>query len=231
MRIERNLTGYFQPRNHNQTRSAGVIGKLLSGGLLLLGCCLLATGCAFSRTETQVNFVPKVSEPLKAEKASLTVGEIKDSRSVNDPNVLIHKSNAYGPTSGAYVTKSPVAEILKNGVADALKQNGFVGADAGKYELRGDLQEFSLDPRAGVWEATVNPKLVVRFELVEKGSGEPVWHDTFIGHAIGKTAWGDKEFLSRMFSESADDLTKQLIEDKTFRGFLEQPEGSPVVSK
>src|ERR1700742_2471375 len=102
MRIERNLTSYFQSLTRNQTSAAKAIRKFLSGGLLLLGCCLLATGCAFSRTDTNVVFAPKVSEPLKAEKkASLTMGEIKDSRSVSDANVLLHKSNAYGPTSGA----------------------------------------------------------------------------------------------------------------------------------
>lgn len=221
MRIQGNLT----PCIPTQAPSAKAAGKLLSRGGLLLSCLLLglaATGCAFSRTETQVNFAPKVSQPLSAEhKASLTVGEIKDSRSVSDPNVLLHKSNAYGPTSGAYVTKVPVADILKNGISDALKQNGFVSADAGKYELRGDLQEFSLEGFSGFWQATVKPKLVIRFELVEKSSGMPVWHDTFIGHAVGKTAMGDKDFLARMFSESADDLTRQLIADMTFRGFIE----------
>ncbi len=224
MRIERNLIGYFQPQIGNPTPFVG-IEKLLSRGLVLLGCCLLCvavTGCAFSRTETNVTFAPKINQPLKTDrKTSLTVGEIKDSRAVNDGYVLLHKENGYGTTSGAYVTKTPVADILKNGLSDALKQNGFVGADAGKYELRGDLQEFNLDANSGFWQATVRPKLVVRFELVEKGSDLPVWHDTFIGHTMGKTALGDKEFLAKMFSESADDLTKQLIEDKTFRGFLE----------
>jgi hypothetical protein len=140
---------------------------------------------------------------------------------VTDPNVLLHKANAYGPTSGAYVTKTPVAEILKTGVTEALKQNGFISADAGKYELRGDMQEFSIGGFSGFWQATVIPKLVVRFELVDKASEVPVWHDTFIGRTTGKTAMGDKEFLAKMFSESADDVAKQLVTDKTFRGFFE----------
>jgi len=191
---------------------------------LLAGCTLCATltGCALTRTETPVAFVPKVNEPLRAErKSSVTAGEIKDSRPVHDGNVLIHKQNEYGTASGAYVTKPAVAEILKNGVADALKQNGFIGADAGKYELRGDIQEFTFDGIGGFWQATVKPKLVVRFELVEKATDHPVWHDTFNGRTTGKTAWGNKEFVGQMFSESADDLVKQLISDKSFREFFE----------
>lgn len=212
----------------NQNHSISFVGSfhlILLRALPLLSCALLCafvSGCAFSRTETQVNFTPKINEPLKAErKSSLVVGQIKDSRTVSDANVLIHKENAYGTTSGAYVTKTPVAEILKNGLAEALKQNGFISTDAGKYELRGDIQEFSLGAVTGFWQATVMPKLVVRFELVAKDSQAPVWHDTFIGRATGKTAMGDKDFLARMFSESADDLTKQLVTDKTFRSYFE----------
>jgi ABC-type uncharacterized transport system auxiliary subunit len=196
-----------------------------SRGLTLIGCalvCAFVTGCAFSRTETQVNFAPKINEPLKAQtKSALTVSEIKDSRAISDPNVLMHKANAYGPTSGAYVTKTPVSEILKSGLADALKQNGFIGSGTDKYELHGDIQEFAWEGFSNFWQATVKPKLVVRFELVDKASQTPVWHDTFIGHTVGKTATGDKEFVAKMFSESADDLTKQLVTDKTFRSYFE----------
>jgi hypothetical protein len=62
---------------------------------------------------------------------------------------------------------------------------------------------------------------VVRFELVEKTSGHPVWHDTYNGRTTGKTALGDKEFVAKMFTESADDLVKQLVSDKSFREFFE----------
>ena len=192
--------------------------------LLLAGCavCATLTGCALTRTETAVTFAPKVNEPLKAErKSSLTVGEIKDSRPVHDGNVIIHKQNEYGTASGAYVTKPAGAEILKNGLADAFKQNGFTGADAAKYELQGDIQEFTFEGIGGFWQATVKPKFVVRFELVEKGSGRPVWHDTYNGRTTGKTAWGDNKFVEQMFTESADDLVKQLVSDKSFREFFE----------
>jgi hypothetical protein len=182
----------------------------------------MLTGCALTRTETPVTFAPKINEPLKAEpKGSVTVGEIKDSRPVHDGNVVIHKQNEYGTASGAYVTKTAVAEILKTGLADALKQNGFTKAGSAKYELRGDIQEFTFEGIGGFWQATVKPKLVVRFELIEKASDRPVWHDTFNGRTTGKTAWGSKEFVGQMFSESADDLVKQLLLDKSFREFFE----------
>jgi ABC-type uncharacterized transport system auxiliary subunit len=212
-------------RNHSLLLARVLTGKTLSRAIVLFACAamaVVATGCAFSRTETPVTFAPKINQPLKAErKNSVTVGAFKDSRAVKDGNVLIHKQNEYGTTSGAYVTKTPVTDILKSGIADAFQQNGFTSSAADKYELRGDLQEFTLEGVGGFWKATVKPKLAVRFELVDKATDQPVWHDTLIGHTTGQTAWGDKEFLGKMFSESADDLVTQLISDKTFRNFFE----------
>jgi ABC-type uncharacterized transport system auxiliary subunit len=190
--------------------------------LLGISACCLVTGCAFSRTETRLQFTPTVNQPLKQDhKEYLAVGEMKDSRPVKDPNVLIHKQNAYGTTSGAYVTKRPVADLVKDGVAEALEKNGFLRTNAAKYELRGDIQEFGLDTMAGFWQATVKPKLNVRFELVDKSSGKSVWHDTLIGRSSGETALGTKEFLSEMFSKAADDLVHQLIANPDFRAFFE----------
>jgi hypothetical protein len=182
---------------------------------------IFSAGCAFSRTETNLTFSPKISNPLTNPKQSLTVGEVKDSRLVKDGHVILHKQNQYGPTSGAYVTRMPVAEIVKGGLVQALRENGFSGANASKYELRGNLQKFEIGGVSGFWKATSMPQLTMRFELLEKSSGEPVWHDTFVGQTTGETAWGGKEFLSDMFRGAANDLAKQLIADKGFRKFLE----------
>jgi hypothetical protein len=196
-----------------------MVKNLLFCGII----CLLATGCAFTRTETDVHFSPIITDSLGAQKkASLTVAEIKDSRSVEDKFVIMHKANQYGTTSGAYVTKTPVSDILRDGLIEALQQNGFINTNTNQYELRADMQEFSGDAIEGFWKATVKSKLTVRFELVDKSSGKTVWHDTFIGLATNKTAWGDRNFVAKIFSDSANDLVQQLLADKEFRGFFEQ---------
>lgn len=191
--------------------------------LSLCACvlCGLTSGCAFSRTETNITFSPKISNPLVNPKKSLIVGEIKDLRSVKDGHVLLHKQNAYGPTSGAYVTKEPITEIIKSGLIQALRENGFSGENVLRYELRGNLERFAIGGVSGFWKATSMPQLTIRFELIEKSSGEPVWHDTFVGRTTGETAWGTKEFLAEMFTGAADDLVKQMIADKSFRKFFD----------
>ena len=186
------------------------------------------TGCAFTRTPVQVDFSPSITEPLNAaHKGSLEVGEVKDSRLVTDPNVLMHKANEYGATSGAYVTAVPVANIFREGLTKALEQNGFVGSGAEHYVLRADLQGFGFHAiQNGVFSGgTAKPWLEVRFELDNKYTGQPVWHDTFSGQVTDKlSAWdgADGARIARFFSLAATDAVKQLVEDRAFRSYFQQ---------
>ena len=98
---------------------------------------LVFAGCAFTRTETKVDFAPQITSPLTASApdAGLTVGHMKDTRSVKDERVIMHKKNGYGQTTtGAYVADRPISEILQGGVVSALRENRFPLNDTGaKY--------------------------------------------------------------------------------------------------
>jgi len=107
-------------------------------------------------------------------------------------------------------------------LADALQKNGFVGDASSRYELQGDLQDFAGGVIQGFWSSTAKAEVTVRFELVEKATGQPVWHDTFSGQTTKKFVSGfDTDFLGSLFSDSADQLAQRLISDKSFRSFFE----------
>ena len=183
---------------------------------------LAVTGCAFSRTTTPINYSPRYSQPLAAgDRNALAVGAFRDSRPVSDDKVLLHKANQYGTTSGAYVAERPVADLLRDGVIEALKKNEFTLSTSPKYELRGDLQEFGINSIAGLWTATVKPRMQVRFELVEKASGNPVWRDTYIGRGDIETAWGTAETVAKLFNLGTEDIIRQLVSDPSFRKFCQ----------
>jgi ABC-type uncharacterized transport system auxiliary subunit len=185
--------------------------------------CFLLSGCVFTRTETQVHFSPPVLNSLGTQKkAALTVGDFTDSRLVQDKYVLLQKANGFGQTtSGAYVTKEPVADILKEGLAEALQKNGFATNNAVQYELHGDLQSFGGDVIQGFWSSTAKAEITVRFELIRTDSGQSVWHDTFKGQTTEKFQMGGADFFAELFAEAGTDLAKNLIADKTFRSFFE----------
>lgn len=192
---------------------------------LLLCACLasLITGCAYTNTETKVNFAPGLSEPLRQSKATLQVEEGKDTRAVNDPRVIIHKANNYGRTTGAYVAPIPVSELFRKGLVAALRTNAFqVVSNAATYSLNFELQEFDYDTLGGVWTVTTKPKCAVRFELTEKSTGRSVWRDTLVGRSEHITNWRNNVwFVSETFTNSAGDTVRQLITNKEFRRYFE----------
>jgi len=201
------------------------------GLLVQFFCCILAgsllTGCAFSRTLVKLNFSPNVTQSLNAaRKGSLEVGEVKDTRLVTDPLVLMQKANQYGPTSGAYVTEVPVATIFRDGLKMALEQNGFTGMTAVHYELHTEIQNFGIGViQNGLFSAmTAKPWLEVRFELMDKATGQSVWHDTYTGQVTEPlSSWTGENggFIAKVFPEVSQEVVKQLISDKTFRKFFE----------
>ncbi len=196
----------------------------LTGYLLLMACL---TGCAFSRTQVKINFSPVVENQLKAAHTNrLKIGTIKDSRLVTDEFVLIHKSNAYGATSGAYITDVPVAKIFQSGLQAALAQNGFTDGKQDEYKLNADLRGFGFGViQGGLFNLTGKPWMEIRFELDDGTTGQPVWHDTYTGQSTQKlSSWdgANQELLVKMFSQVAEDAIKQLVADKTFRSFFEK---------
>ena len=80
----------------------------------------------------------------------MALGDFKDTRLVMDGFVLVQDENAYGPTEGAFVTEKPVAEIFRDGVRMALKQDGFWITNAARYELRGNLQSSGITVVQGI---------------------------------------------------------------------------------
>jgi hypothetical protein len=215
----------------------------------LLACCVLAlsaTGCNFSRTVTNVRFAPTVSQPLVGTpKAGLVVGEVKDSRALkeSEKDVLAHKQTGGlvggWKTSGGYVTQRPMADIVHDGLVDALKRSSFTDVTT-KYELRGDIQQFGFyygnfdeiitahgARLVGVlgmefYKAIACETMTVRFDLYDKTTEQSVWNGTYTGIGPNVDRGGIRSTaLANMFAKATDDLVKQLVTDKAFRSFLE----------
>jgi hypothetical protein len=186
--------------------------------ICLAGLAIMPTGCAFTRTTVAVNFNPAVNCPTGPTVTYLSSVTVVDTRPVEDKFVLTHKFDGYGNrTSGAYVTQQPVADIFQRGLAQALQANGFVqSTNQFRFELRADIQEFDNDVIMGLWQATVKPKLTVRFELMDT-NGVSIWRDTMIGRATLETPWGAGEFIVKTFNAAAENAILQLLSDNAFR--------------
>lgn len=206
----------------------------------LLACCLLAlsvTGCT-SLTVTNVKFAPTVSQPLGAtRKAGLVVGEVRDSRALKESEkyVLAYKSRRVSAivavsTSGAYVTKEAMADVVRGGLVEALQRNGFMEGTT-KYELRGDIQQFvglthavTQEIASGVSAgAGLATEMTVRFDLYDRTTGQSVWHNTCTGRGTTGYSLGmGQSLLEKLFAKATDDLVRQLVSDEALRSYLEQ---------
>jgi len=188
------------------------------GGILMAG---LLTGCAWTQTPVNMTLVPKIDQPLKdSSKAALKVAPVADTRSVADKSVLIQKQNAYGNTTGAYVTQKPVAEIFSDGLKTALKQGGFETTNGTQYVLGSTIQGFDTQIIEGFWQGTLIAKVTVRFELVNQTNQLPVWHDTYTGQNRVQAAFGTGQLVADSFSRASEDVIQQLINDRTFRSYF-----------
>jgi hypothetical protein len=218
----------MQVRQGDSVRSLGKDESVLAGklGCSLILLCFFATGCAFTRTETKLNLTGTVNAPLKSNpKAGLELGEITDARSDSEKFVLAHKQNDYGKTTGAYVAKEPVADILRNGLSAALARNGFFTKPVG-YRLTGNLESVEFTALTGILKSTVESKFTARFELIETNSGRVAWHDTYSGRAKDETAWGTSALVGEVSSRAAEDLISKLLVDRGFRELFESSTSS-----
>lgn len=212
----------LQMINSSDAIHVNKLAKVIQLVVLFTGLAILSTGCAFTRTTVAINFKPVVDSPVGPKSvAYLSVGDIKDTRPVEDKYVLTHKFDGYGDqTSGAFVTEQPVAEVFKQGLIEALQTNGFARtASPTHFELRANIQQFDNRVISGFLEATVKPELTVRFELLD-GSGTVVWRDTMIGRSTLQTPWGNGEFIVKTFNAAAEDAIRQLLADDSFRGYF-----------
>ena len=105
----------------------------------------LVSGCAISKTSVSIDYVPATT--FAATDSDLvnyriSVGEIEDMRRLEDPNVIIHKTNNYGDTtSGAYVAEKPVASIVRDALAQFFEDPDAGISGAGRETRRGALHD------------------------------------------------------------------------------------------
>jgi hypothetical protein len=226
-------------------RRARVVSILFLGCLGLVG---LLTSCAPRWERVTIVLEPRVNAPLGREPtASLQLGKFKDSRLDVPPYIVLYNlspANPFKAPARVYVTNSSVATILRDGLADALGQNGFktIGGPSDEfhnsltaameqsgfkanrvtsYQLCGDIQSSGcLNIQRLFARSIIKTWLTVRFDLVDPATGLTVWHDTYTGQDTATNHSGG-EFFVTAFTNVSEDVIRQLVVDRTFRNYFE----------
>jgi hypothetical protein len=192
-------------------------------GVLALLAIPLLMGCAFSRTEMKVNYAfAGQAAGAGFRNASLAVGRFDDRRGETDPRFLVHKRNQYGTTSGGYLAEKPVAEIVAEGVRQALERAGYA-VNEGNLELGGAIESFRSDAEMGFWTGTLKTELAIKFVLRDKSKGRSLWNETFTGRGRAEAAFGGTDTVRQVFVQALDDALSQLAASDAFHQAMQRP--------
>jgi hypothetical protein len=199
--------------------SMGTICRCMSV-TILSAVFVFASGCAFTVDQVPINFEfqETINHGIECSKTT-SIGAITDTRPVDDPNLIVHKTNMHGyTTTGGYKAEKPLAEIIRDGLVQ-----GFAAADLpvsgehGDYTLRGEFMDYGYHIIMGLFDGKLNSRLTVRFTLVDNARDKIVWRDTFIGRATITKG----HLVRDPFSLALTDLIRQVCSDELLLEYLE----------
>ena len=186
--------------------------------LALVSISLIGGGCAFSVYDLPIHYeyagdVPRIE---RTDLPALDVGEIKDTRSVANPRMIMHQKNGYGQTtSGGWQAEKDLAVIVQDALVQGIVATGLDGPRASRLTLTGELNDVTSEVVMGWVSGTLRVKMTVKLEASDPATGEIVWRDTFIsaGEAQGGTV---SKTLGTAFKGALDDLLRSLFTDQYF---------------
>lgn len=190
--------------------------RLISMPLTLVAFTALS-GCALTIHESPVNYSYSKQIEKSADNSvrGATVGEVSDNRTVDRPDIISHLVNGYGQTmSGGYVAEKPVADIVKDGVQEALEAAGYTGRDE---ELVMDLtlEDYKYDAVSGFWSVkNITSQMTIALKMESQGT--LVAQNTVIGKVKIETeelkGKPDKELVVLLFARALDDAIEKIME-------------------
>jgi len=178
---------------------------------------LFLSGCALTIHESPVGY--SYSGPVQAAsgdvRRGVSVGTVEDNRPVDRPDIISHIVNGYGQTmSGGYVAEQPVADIVSQGVSEALTEAGYSDY-ADKLTMDLTLEDYKYDAVSGFWSVkNITSQMTVGMRM--SSNGTMVAQNTVIGKVKVETeelkGKPDKELVVLLFSRALDDAISKIIE-------------------
>jgi len=177
------------------------------------------TGCAFARYQTPIHY-QYIQKDMKNESLldlSTKVGVFKDSRSINDPNMIINMKNGYGQTtSGGYMAERPVAKIIQNALMQGLKSKGVKLDKISSKIIEGELLDLEPEYIMGFWSGKFAIKFTIKILVKDSVTSKVLWRDTYIAKGKTKSTLGGIPVVRRAFSAALDDFVMEIISDELF---------------
>jgi uncharacterized lipoprotein YajG len=179
------------------------------------------SGCALTVHDLPVNYEykNKISLPNNSSLPEVTILDIKDTRTVTNPRMIMHQKNGYGQTmTGGWQAEKALSLIVKDaieqGIANASLNNNNSNR---KVQLDGQLVDVSSSVISGWLKGTINMKVTVKLTARDMRSDEILWRDTLFGDGSSGKQSAPKPALIEAFSNSLNDLVDNLFSDEYFQ--------------
>ena len=187
---------------------------------------LSASGCAFSIHQTPLNYSysGKLSgNGIKNPTKFLRLGEVKDSRDVTTPKMIMNMRNANGfRTSGGWEAEKPIADIVKDALGQGIKLSGLGLNNKADLSLSGEIIEYAYEfKNLRPFTTTLSSKLTVKIQLRDEVFGKILWRDTFFGQAEVQSDFNN-DFAKEGFTIALNNLVTKIFTDDLFFQHLEK---------
>ena len=178
---------------------------------------LTLSGCALTIHESPVNYsyTGQIERADANINRGVAVGTVTDNRTVDRPDIISHLVNGYGQTmSGGYVAEMPIADLVKDGVQDALDAAGYSDHPE-ELSMDMTLEDYKYDAVSGFWSVkNITSQLTVGLKM--EANGTMVAQNTVIGKVKLETeelkGKPDKELVVVLFTRALDDAIAKIME-------------------
>jgi hypothetical protein len=192
---------------------------------LALTVCLVGIlgGCAFSTTQLKLDYTPPHYSKITEAPATIEVRQLKDIRGV-DPNLIAHKANQYGKTTGKYVSEKQLSVILTEALRKLLSDLNYKVADgSGEIVLTGEILKFEQNILMGFWTGQLEGNVQVNLRLLNAKSNTILWNEIISGHTNKSgIVSGTDDIRKEVAKMTFDSLMTNIANSPTFKAAIEK---------
>jgi hypothetical protein len=178
-----------------------------------------SAGCAFTVHDTPIDYdyVGETTLIDNENAPQLLVGEIRDTRGVENKRMLLNLKNGYGQTtSGGYQAEKEISLFVEDALTQGIEAAGLNEPRSRSVTLSGELIDFDADTVQGWTKGTINLRGSVKLTATDNQTEEVLWRDTFSGSSSHETS-NVKKGIVTAFSEALNNLVDRLFSDSYFQ--------------
>lgn len=190
--------------------------------MAIIVVAILVQACAFTDAKLDVqstsdaNFIGPIGE-LSA--LSFSAPEFEDVR--EDKERIGYKKNGFGANTADIMTKTPVEEIISNGISNGLSQNGHSVIDDGSIRIQGAVKHFWFETDVNFWDVEFIGEVQCKVEFIDQATKELIYAAEYSGTHSEKKAAGLNKTWQTVMSRAVDKLVEDIVFDEDLSEALE----------